>query len=41
LNGYENIVENEAFAHDEQMLHFPQSFLYVSATEASGDETME
>ena len=24
LNGFENIVENVAFAHHEQMLHFPQ-----------------
>ena len=24
LNGFENIVENGAFAHYEQMLHVPQ-----------------
>ena len=26
LNGFKNIVENGAFAHYEQMLHFPQCF---------------
>jgi len=26
LKGFKNIVEVGAFAHDEQMLNFPQSF---------------
>jgi len=33
---HENCVENRAFAHDEQMLHFPDLIKYhPSATEAN------
>jgi len=28
FNGFDIIVENTAFAHYEQMLHFSQSFQY-------------
>ena len=35
LNGFKNIVENGAFAHYEQMLHFPQCFQRSCTTEAS------
>ena len=34
LNGFENIVGNEAFAHNEQMLHFQQCFQRSCITEA-------
>ena len=32
---FENVVENGAFAHYEQMLHFPQYLKLSSATETS------
>jgi len=32
LNGYENILENEAFAQHEQILHFPKCLPQSFAT---------
>ena len=35
MNGFENILETETFAHyDDQMLHFPQCFQRSCTTEA-------
>lgn len=33
LNGFENIVGDEAFAHFEQLLHFPQFYQNSCTTE--------
>jgi len=41
FNDFENIVENEAFAHNEQILHFPQSLKQSSAMNASIDVSMK
>ena len=38
--GAENIVGYEAFAHNEQMLHFQQCFQNASATEVSTGVSM-